>query len=112
LSLPAYRNLSPVINLEMPQMRYSILGSVILFAALCGPVLAQDAAGAGSDAAAEARGKVRAACAADAEKFCAGVERGKGGGMRACFAAHESELSADCKAARTERAAARAKERG
>ena len=45
-------------------------------------------------------------------KLCAGVERGKGGGMRACFEAHEAELSAECKAARTERAAARAKERG
>jgi len=93
-------------------MQYSILASVILVAALCGPALAQEGAGAGSDGAMEARAKVRAACASDVEKFCAGVERGKGGGMRACFAAHESELSAECKAARSERAAARAKERG
>ena len=92
-------------------MRYLILGTVITCGALCLPALAQDAAQATSEGAAEARAKVRSACAADAEKFCQGVERGKGGGMRACFAAHQAELSAECKAARTERAANRAKER-
>jgi hypothetical protein len=63
----------------------------------------------------EAREKVRAACAADAEKFCANVERGKGA-MRGCFEAHEAQLSDGCKAARTERAneraAVKAKEKG
>jgi hypothetical protein len=87
-------------------MRYSILGAAVALGTLWLPALAQEAA-----APAEARAKVRSACAADAEKFCAGVERGKGGGMRACFAAHEAQLSAECKAARTERAAARAKDR-
>jgi hypothetical protein len=91
-------------------MRYSIFAAIIVLSALAVPALAQDAAGAASDNA-EARAKVRSACAADAEKFCPGVERGKGGGMRACFTAHEADLSAECKAARMERAATRAKER-
>lgn len=91
-------------------MRSSILAAAIIVIAMSGAALAQENGGA-SDSAAEARAKVRAACAADVEKFCAGVERGKGGGMRACFAAHETELSADCKAARAERGALRAKER-
>jgi hypothetical protein len=95
----------------MLMMRSSILGAAIVFIAISGAALAQEKGGAASDSAAEARAKVRAACAADAEKFCAGVERGKGGGMRACFAVHETELSAECKAARTERSALRAKER-
>jgi len=88
-------------------MRYSILGAAVALSMLWLPALAQEAA----PGAAEARAKVRSACAADAEKFCAGVERGKGGGMRACFEAHEAQLSTECKAARTERAAARAKDR-
>jgi len=91
-------------------MRYSMLGAAVALGALCLPALAQETAPGGADSAA-ARTKVRSACAADAEKFCAGVERGKGGGMRACFEAHQAELSAECKAARTERAATRAKER-
>jgi len=88
-------------------MRYSMLAAVVVFGAYSIPALAQEAADS-----AQARAKARSACAADAEKFCQGVERGKGGGMRACFAAHEADLSAECKAARTERAAIRAKERG
>ena len=58
----------------------------------------------------EARAKVRAACAGDAQKFCANVERAKGA-MRACLEMHEKQLSNSCKAARLERAAARAKEK-
>jgi hypothetical protein len=96
-----------LINLEVLMLRYSILGAAAALSTLWLPALAQEAA----PGAAEARAKVRSACAADAEKFCPGVERGKGGGMRACFEAHEAQLSAECKAARTERAAARAKER-
>jgi hypothetical protein len=90
-------------------MRYSMLGAILALGAMWLPALAQETAPGAADSA--ARAKVRSACAADAEKFCAGVERGKGGGMRACFEAHEAQLSADCKAARTERAATRAKER-
>ncbi len=55
----------------------------------------------------EARQKVRAACAADIQKFCADVERGKNGGMRACLEKNDQQLSAGCKTARAERAAAR-----
>ena len=59
-------------------------------------------------AAPEAREKMRAACAADVQKFCANIERAKGA-MRSCLEAHDAQLSPDCKAARAERAAARAK---
>ena len=62
-------------------------------------------------AAPEARERVRAACAADVQKYCANVERAKGA-MRGCLEAHETQLSDGCKAARAERAAARAKEKG
>ena len=64
-----------------------------------------------SPALSEARAKMRAACAADVEKFCAGVERGKGG-MRTCLREHRSELSADCTSARQQVRATRAKEKG
>jgi hypothetical protein len=56
----------------------------------------------------EAREKVRAACSADVQKFCAQIERAKGA-MRACLDAHESDLSADCRTARAVRSAAKAK---
>lgn len=59
----------------------------------------------------EARNKVRAACAADIQKFCASIERAKGA-MRSCLEAHENDLTATCKAARAERAAERAKSKG
>ncbi len=58
----------------------------------------------------EAREKARAACAADVQKFCANIERAKGA-MRSCLETHETQLSDGCKAARAERAAARAKEK-
>jgi len=61
-------------------------------------------------AAPEAREKVRAACAADVQKLCANVERAKGA-MRSCLEAHQTQLSDGCKAARAERAAARAKDK-
>jgi len=58
----------------------------------------------------EARAKVREACAADAQKFCANIERAKGA-MRSCLQAHEAQLSETCRAARSEREAARAKDK-
>ena len=75
--------------------------------------LAQGAApsAAPQTAAPEAREKARAACATDVQKFCANIERAKGA-MRGCLEAHDAQLSDGCKAARTERAAARAKEKG
>jgi len=95
-------------------MRYSMLAVVVISAlTVCapGPAGAQDTgqAAAGTE---EAREKVRAACATDAEKLCPGLPHGKGGGLGACLRAHEAELSLPCKAARTERSAIRAKERG
>jgi hypothetical protein len=59
----------------------------------------------------EGRSAVRAACAADIQKFCASIERARGA-MRSCLEAHEQDLSAACKAARAERAAERAKTKG
>ena len=59
----------------------------------------------------EARQKVRTACAADIQKFCANIERAKGA-MRACLDQHQASLSSECNAARAERAAARAKDKG
>lgn len=56
----------------------------------------------------EARIKVRTACAADIQKFCPNIERGKGQ-MRACLDQNQTSLSSECDAARAERAAARAK---
>lgn len=55
----------------------------------------------------EAREKVRAACAADIQKYCADVERGKNGGMRACLEKNDKQLSEGCRTARAERSAAR-----
>jgi len=57
-----------------------------------------------------ARAKLRAACSVDLQKFCAGIERGKGA-TRACLHQHQSELSPACQAARAERAAMRAREK-
>ena len=59
----------------------------------------------------EMREKMRAACAADVQKFCANIDRVKGA-MRSCLEAHDKQLSDGCKAVRAERAAARAKEKG
>jgi hypothetical protein len=54
------------------------------------------------------RQKMRAACSADVQKFCGQIERGKGM-LRACLEQHQTDLSEGCRAARAERAAAKAK---
>jgi hypothetical protein len=72
-------------------------------------VLAQSPAPTAANA--EARQKLRAACAADVQKFCANIERVRGA-MRSCLEANEKQLSDSCKAARAERAAAKAKDKG
>jgi len=46
----------------------------------------------------EGRGGLRTACAGDVQKFCAGIERGREA-LRACLAAHASDLSEACRAA-------------
>jgi hypothetical protein len=85
------------------------LGVALALALVPCSVLAQSAAPP-PPASDEARQKVRAACAADVQKFCANVERAKGA-LRTCLETHEKQLSDGCKAARAERAAARARDR-
>lgn len=95
-------------------MRPPIRGAALLLLLLPAAALAQSAmpraAAPVSPERAAAREKMRAACAADRQKFCAGIERGKGL-MRACLDQHQPQLSPACQAARAERAAARAKEK-
>jgi hypothetical protein len=103
-------------------MRHSAMGAVLLLTLFCPAALAQNAVapptaapGAPSPSLKLARGKMHAACAADLEKFCAGVERGNGA-LRECLRAHRAELSSDCISARAGlrslRAAEKAKEKG
>lgn len=54
----------------------------------------------------EMREKFRMACGADVAKFCADTEKGRGK-KRACLEQHQSEISATCKGALADRAAAR-----
>jgi len=92
-------------------MHYGKMGALLLLGALPIAAIAQNVMQAAPAAEkSEAREKYRAACSADVQKFCANVERAKGA-MRSCLAAHEKELSAPCKAARDERAAARGKDK-
>lgn len=92
-------------------MRHKVCGAALLVALLPAAAMAQGTTPpAESPDRAEARAKVRAACAADVQKFCANIERGKGA-TRACLDEHAKSLSAECTAARAERAAARAKEK-
>ena len=59
----------------------------------------------------EARLKMRAACAADTQKFCANIPRGAGA-VQSCMREHRAELSPECAAARSELRAIRRKEKG
>jgi hypothetical protein len=81
-------------------------GVALLFALTSAAALAQSAPPASGDKA-EARQKMRTACAADIQKFCANIERGKGA-TRTCLEQHQAELSTQCNAARAERAAMKA----
>ena len=89
-------------------MNGKILGIGLLVSLLPAVALAQNAP---SPERAEAREKVRAACAADIQRFCANIERAKGA-MRSCLEQNQTSLSQECNAARAERAALRAKEKG
>lgn len=93
-------------------MRIKTYGIALLLTVLPLTAMAQGVAPQSPETSArsEMRAKVRAACAADVQKFCATVERGKGA-MRDCMRTNEQQLSDACKSARTERAATRAKER-
>jgi hypothetical protein len=48
------------------------------------------------------QGKMKGACLADVQKFCADAPKGKGQ-IRACLDSHQAELSDACKAARAAR---------
>jgi len=87
-------------------MHLKAFGAALALAVLPMTALAQSAPP--EKATQEARAKVRAACSADVQKFCANIERAKGA-MRSCLKAHEKQLSDGCKAARAEREAARQK---
>jgi hypothetical protein len=89
--------------------RATLMFAVVPALAIATSTLAQSAEP--QSTAQEMREKVRAACAADVAKLCANIERAKGA-MRSCMETHETQLSDGCKAARAERAAARAKEKG
>ena len=89
-------------------MHLKVYGAALALCVLPMTALAQSAAP--EQATQETRAKFRAACAADVQKFCANVERAKGA-MRICLDTHEKRLSDGCKAARAERAAARAKDK-
>jgi hypothetical protein len=86
-------------------MNAKTLGAALALALL--PVTAMAQSAAPDTAKAEARAKVRAACAADVQKLCGNVE-GVKGARRECLKANEAKLSEGCKAARAERAALRA----
>ena len=89
-------------------MNLKTCGALLVLAALpCDRAGAERDAGRGQGGSAR---EDRAACATDVQKFCANIERAKGA-MRACLTAHETQLSDSCKAARAERAAARAKDK-
>ena len=89
-------------------MKLKTFGVALALALLPATAFAQSAGP--QSAAPEVREKMRTACAADVQKFCASIERAKGA-MRDCLQAHEAQLSDGCKAARVERAAARAKDK-
>ena len=90
-------------------MHLKICGFALALAVLPMAVLAQSATP--PKATPEMREKVRTACAAEVQKFCANIDRVKGA-VRSCLEAHDKQLSDGCKAARAERAAARAKDKG
>jgi len=91
-------------------MRPKIRPAALLLLLLPAAALAQSAPAPDSPDRTAAREKMRAACSADVQKFCSGIERGKGL-MRACLDQHQKELSAGCQAARAERAAQRTKDK-
>jgi membrane-bound lytic murein transglycosylase B len=84
--------------------------SMLPLAALAQSTTPQKPADTSSVATSESREKYRTACAADVQKFCAGIEKAKGA-TRACLDTNAAQLSDTCKAARSERAAARSKEK-
>jgi Cysteine rich repeat len=89
-------------------MHRTKLATALTLALLPAAALAQSASSPPDQS--DGRGRVRTACAADIQKFCASIERAKGA-MRACLDQNQSSLSSECNSARAERAAARAKDK-
>ena len=69
--------------------------SLRLLLVVCAATVAQSAL---ADDQAATLAAIRAACAADAQKFCAGVQPG-GGRIVACLKEHKDSLSDQCKQA-------------
>ncbi len=91
-------------------MKRTALGAALLLVMIPAAALAQGASSPASPDRAEAREKVRTACAADIQQFCATIERAKGA-IRTCLDQHRTSLSAQCNDARAERAAMKAKDK-
>jgi hypothetical protein len=97
-------------------MRHSATGAVLLLTLFSPGALAQSAApptaapSMPAPAVQVARAKMRAACATDVQKFCAGVERGNGA-LRNCLRSHSADLSSDCVSARESLRSLRAAEK-
>ena len=85
-----------------------IRGHLIALALILVPMAASAQSASPQSSAPDMRERIRTACAADVQKFCANVERAKGA-MRSCLEANDKQLSEGCRAARAERAAARGK---
>jgi hypothetical protein len=89
-------------------MRRALLSAALVLSWSSAAVLAQDSRPAPSPEVAEARAKIRTACAADIQRLCANIERAKGA-MRTCLDQNQATLSTECTSARAERAALRSK---
>ena len=73
----------------------------ILMAASIVAVAAAAMPASGQDADSGARGRLRQACGADFQQYCADVPAG-GGGRIKCLRDHDDKISAGCKAALSE----------
>jgi cysteine rich repeat protein len=91
-------------------MTRTTLATLLALLVLPAAALAQSQAPAPTTEKSEAREKVRTACAADIQKFCANIDRAKGA-RRACLEQNQASLSPACNAARTEREALRSKDK-
>jgi hypothetical protein len=86
-------------------MNHKTLGLALAFSVLSFAALAQSTTTPATST--EVREKMRAACADDVKKFCANIGTEKGA-MRTCLDTNTAQLSDSCKAARADRAAAKA----
>ena len=75
-------------------MRFAIAFAALMLGSAA--VYAADDVATEQSGAAAGGGKRWAACAADLDKFCANIEKGKGK-KRECLSQHQADLSASCK---------------